>query len=89
MKREDKMRVSALLVVLLIVLALINCPPAFPQGPAESGGAGLESPGGPLADVPERVFDFGSLTEGRQYVHDFKVKNVGTAPLEIKKVIKI
>jgi len=49
----------------------------------------LETPSGPVVELPERLYDFGDLTDGKEYVHSFVVKNVGTAPLEIIKVIKI
>lgn len=42
---------------------------------------------GPVVQVPETSFDFGEVVEGKDYVHDFIIKNVGTAPLEIKKVL--
>jgi len=76
-------------VVLLFTLALAYCPPVLAQqGPGPGGGV-LESPGGPLAEVTERFYDFGDMSAGKQYEHGFVVKNVGTAPLEIRKVIKI
>ncbi|MGA2404756.1 MAG: DUF1573 domain-containing protein, partial [Syntrophobacteraceae bacterium] len=68
-------------------LALAHCPPGFAQGPAVSG-PGLQTPGGPLAEVPERLYDFGDMTDGKEYVHGFVVRNIGTAPLEITKVMK-
>jgi hypothetical protein len=82
------MRIARLIFMLCFALALANCPRAFAQGPAGSGPA-LKSQSGPLAEVPERLYDFGDMTEGKVYVHDFVVKNVGTAPLKITKVIKI
>jgi len=84
------MRIARFIFVLCFALALAiaNCPPASAQGPAGSS-PGLETPSGPLADVPERLYDFGDLTDGKEYVHSFVVRNVGTAPLEIKKVIKL
>ena len=82
------MRIARLIFILCFALAIANCPPASAQGPAGSS-PGLETPSGPLAEVPERFYDFGDLTDGKEYVHSFVVKNVGTAPLEIKKVIKL
>jgi hypothetical protein len=82
------MRIARLIFVLCFTLAIANCPPASAQGPAGSS-PGLETPSGPLAEVPERFYDFGDLTYGKEYVHSFVVKNVGTAPLEIKQVIAI
>ncbi len=82
------MKIVTLIFVLCFALAVAKCPPASAQGPAGSS-PGLQTPGGPLAEVPEKFYDFGDLTHGKEYVHDFVVKNVGTAPLEIKRVIKI
>jgi hypothetical protein len=82
------MRIARLIFVLCFALAVANCPPASAQGPAGSSPA-LATQGGPLAEVPEKLYDFGDMSDGKEYVHDFVVKNVGTAPLEIKKVIKI
>ncbi len=41
----------------------------------------------PAAQVVESSFDFGEVHEGKDYVHDFRIKNVGTAELSIKKVL--
>ncbi len=82
------MRIANLIFVLFFALAIANCPPASAQAPA-GGSAGLETPSGPMVEVPERLYDFGDLTGGKEYVHSFVVRNVGTAPLEIRKVIKI
>ncbi len=82
------MRIAGFIFALCFALAIANCPLAFAQSAAGSS-PGLETPNGPLAEVPERLYDFGDLAGGTEYVHSFVVKNVGTAPLEIKKVIKI
>jgi len=84
------MRIVRFVIVLLFVfvLAPANCPSAFAQDSAGSG-AGIESSSGPLAEVPERLYDFGDMSQGKEYVHNFVVRNIGTAPLEIKKVIKL
>ncbi len=82
------MRIVRFIFVVLFALALVNCTQAFAQAPAGSSQE-LGSQGGPLAEVPERLYDFGDLTRNDFYVHSFVVKNIGTAPLEIKKVIKI
>ncbi len=44
-------------------------------------------PGTPRIELAETSFDFGEMVEGNSYMHDFKVKNTGSAPLEIKKVV--
>ncbi|MGD0399045.1 MAG: hypothetical protein ABSC04_09040 [Syntrophobacteraceae bacterium] len=82
------MSVARLIFVLCFALAIANCPPASAQATA-GGSPGLETPSGPVVELPERLYDFGDLTDGKEYVHSFVVKNVGTAPLEIIKVIKI
>ena len=75
------------IVVLFFVLALLNCPAVFAQGPAGNG-AGLQAQSGPRAEIAEKVHSFGELKDV-DYSYGFVVKNVGTAPLEIKRVIKI
>ena len=81
------MKLARPIVVLFFALALANCPPAFAQGPAGSG-AVVEAQSGPLAEIPEKVHSFGDL-KYVDYSYGFVVKNVGTAPLEIRRVIKI
>jgi len=56
------MRIARFIFVLCFALAIANCPPASAQGPAGSS-PGLETPSGPLAEVPERLYDFGDLTD--------------------------
>lgn len=65
----------------------LEAPVARPQGQAGPTGAGV-SAGVPIMEVPEVSHDFGKVkdTEG-EVVHEFKIKNVGTAVLEIKKVL--
>lgn len=41
---------------------------------------------GPKAQVPETTFDFGEIFEDRELTHTFVIKNIGDAPLEIKKI---
>ena len=82
------MRLVRPILLLLFALALANCPLAFAQGPPGSG-SGVEAQSGPLAEVPERFHDFGEVKDGNDYTYGFVVKNIGTAPLEITKVIKI
>lgn len=72
------MKAVKVLVVLFFLFAFATSPQAFAQAAPASG---------PVAQIPEMSFDFGSIMEGNEYVHDFKIKNVGTAPLEIKKVV--
>ena len=41
----------------------------------------------PSVEVAETVHDFGAVKEDGDYVHHFKVKNVGKAELSIKKIL--
>ncbi len=41
----------------------------------------------PSIQLSEMSWDFGDLYDGKEYVHHFIVKNVGSATLEIKKVL--
>jgi hypothetical protein len=43
--------------------------------------------GTPVAVITETEFDFGEVSEGNEYVHDFKIANKGDAVLEIIKVL--
>ena len=40
----------------------------------------------PVIVVEEPIHDFGRVSQGEAVIHDFRVLNKGTAPLEIKKV---
>lgn len=40
----------------------------------------------PRLQVDQSIFDFGKVMQGTQVVHDFTLRNVGDAPLEIDKV---
>jgi len=82
------MRITGIVLLLCLAITPANILPAFAQGTAGSSPA-LEAQGGPLAEVPEKLYDFGDLSQGKVYVHDFVVRNIGTEPLEITKVIKI
>jgi hypothetical protein len=41
----------------------------------------------PVVQVPETTHDFGTMGGGKEFVHKFSIKNVGTSELEIKKVV--
>lgn len=45
-----------------------------------------ENMGIPSADVPEPSYTFESAVEGGYVTHDFIIRNIGDAPLEISKV---
>ena len=40
----------------------------------------------PMLAVPQAEFNFGEVSEGKEYVHDFVIINRGVAVLDIKKV---
>lgn len=85
MYRSFKLPVLILVACLHVTFACAADPPAgtvTPQEPAALAAV----PEGPSVQLAETSFDFGSMSEGKTYVHDFKVKNVGKAELQIKKV---
>jgi hypothetical protein len=51
-----------------------------------SSSSPAQAAGTPVIDVAHPVFDFGTVPEGDPARHVFKVKNAGTAPLEIRSV---
>lgn len=70
---------TSFLLVMILLLA------GFTQQASGQGTAPAAS--GPSAQISEMTFDFGELVEGKDYIHDFKIKNSGAATLEIKKVL--
>jgi hypothetical protein len=40
----------------------------------------------PVIEVQMPIYDFGQVSEGEVVIHDFRVVNPGTAPLDIKSV---
>ncbi len=77
--------ITRLLFVAFFALALSGF--AYAAGQAPGAGQSATPPAGPSLQMSETSFDFGEVYEGKEYVHEFKVKNVGTATLEIKKVL--
>jgi hypothetical protein len=41
----------------------------------------------PVVQVPETSYDFGIMSEDKDFVHKFRIKNVGASELKIKKVL--
>ncbi len=84
------MKVARLLLLLFFILASADLLYAaagqevLPAG-AQPGVGEVRS--APAIELAETSYDFGEVVDGRDYVHDFKVKNVGNAQLEIKKVL--
>jgi hypothetical protein len=77
------------LLLLFFTVAFANLVQASAQEvtPASPGTAVTAAVSGPAVEVAETSFNFGELMDGGEYVHDFKIKNAGTASLEIKKVM--
>ena len=44
------------------------------------------SPDGPSAFAPDPKYDFGTVFDGTEVVHDYIIKNSGTDTLEIKNI---
>ncbi len=40
----------------------------------------------PKVEIESLSYDFGSVFEGNDVIHDFVIKNTGDAPLDIEKV---
>jgi hypothetical protein len=49
-----------------------------PQAPAQ---------GVPAAEIPEKEYNFGTMAEDGNYVHEFRILNKGTGALDIKEVM--
>ena len=68
-----------------------NAPPPLAVAAAQTSAAPAPevaiAPGTPRVELPETVFDFGLVADGTDYLHSFKVKNVGTGELVIKKIM--
>lgn len=83
------MRVARVFLLLFFILAFADLLYAAGQDPLPAGpqpGVG-EVRSAPAIELAETSYDFGEVVDGNDYVHDFKVKNVGNAQLEIKKVL--
>jgi hypothetical protein len=64
----------------------VDSPSTDPGAPQEPAPFSVPQ-SAPAVVVPETAYDFGGMSEGKDYVHDFKIKNAGTAELNIKKVL--
>ncbi len=69
-----------------------TCP--LPCIPAELAGAPTEQEiaeartnGAPAVEIPETTFDFGLVSQENTYIHAFKIRNIGTGVLRIKKIM--
>lgn len=68
---------------------MCNLAQVQPETPPVTQGALSQTPqpNAPSVQLAETMFDFGQLKEDGDYLHVFKVKNAGTAALQIKKVL--
>lgn len=71
---QMKKTVAAALLILLVAAQA-----GFAQQADKAGNK-------PELKLIESKYEFKSITEGVEIIHDFKVKNTGTAPLEILRV---
>ena len=71
----------------LIPLGCAHTPDNAASMPNHQEIAAVQTNGTPVIEVPETVFDFGIVREGNDYIHDFKIRNIGTGPLEIRKIV--
>jgi|GEM_PF-2307577 len=55
-------------------------------GLISSAGGAAAAVKGPVAQIKDATFDFGSIPAGRDILHVFKIKNTGDAPLKITSV---
>ena len=80
-KKVLRMKAVKCLFVLLFLFSISSCPRAFAQT------APSEPASGPVLQLSETEFNFGEVMDSKEYLHNFRVRNIGTAPLEIKKVV--
>jgi len=55
--------------------------------PAQQVAPVAQPNGTPSVELSETVFDFGLVSDGTDYLHAFKIRNVGTGDLVIKKIL--
>ncbi|MHC1745123.1 MAG: hypothetical protein AB9873_19130 [Syntrophobacteraceae bacterium] len=81
-------RQSQLCLILLLPLVLANCA-LFGKSstPAETARPEATTGGTPKVVLTETTYDFGKITEEKDYIHEFVVKNEGTGVLQIKEVV--
>jgi hypothetical protein len=76
-----------------IAPAQTNVPPAQVVAVAKTDSAPApevpmaQTNGVPKAELSETVFDFGLVADGTDYLHSFKIRNIGTGDLVIKKIL--
>jgi hypothetical protein len=72
----------------LIPAALQTCPlDSIACVPQTTSLVAAPEKAAPIVQVPETSFDFGIMREDKDFVHKFRIRNVGTSELIIKKII--
>lgn len=83
------MRKYSLFVCAAMVLSLsafAQAKPAGPPAPATTPAKPAPNPNAPKLTFVEQSYDFGTVVEGPQITHDFKIKNEGKEPLVLSNV---
>lgn len=79
-------RILAAIVLLSLMLGCVDEARTSDEVSRPDARASEAMAGIPMLAVAEAEFNFGEVIEGKEYVHDFVIKNGGTGVLEIKKV---
>lgn len=79
-------RILAALLLLSLMLCCADVARTSDEVSKPDATASEVTPGSPALAVSEPEFNFGEMTEGNEYVHDFVIMNLGTGVLEIQKV---
>ena len=82
-----KTKILAALVLLSLMLACADEARTSDEVSRPDAAASESIAGIPILAVPQAEFNFGEVSEGKEYVHDFVIMNGGRGVLEIKKVI--
>jgi hypothetical protein len=80
-------KVLAALILLSLMLGCAHEPRTSDNVSRPDTSVAVATTGTPVLEVPEAEFNFGAVSEGNDYVHDFLIRNRGTGILEIKKVV--
>lgn len=80
MRLKRKWNLFFILFIFLVLPCTAFCDPND-QGDQDSSPAAF-----PVIHIPESTYEFQSVVEGANVVHDFVIQNKGTAILDITKV---
>ena len=76
----------ASVAILLSASSFAQTKPAGPPAPAVTTPKPAPNPNAPKLTFVEMTYDFGTVVEGPQITHDFKIKNEGKEPLVLSNV---